>query len=294
MLPRQPALSWRLAWMSRSLSPHPPLHRQASSLGTWTAPSLSLYRTELRSLAPFSMTCPRPSSSPLQHEQSANYVRDSLLTMSKATYQKARSPINRLLSDFIDEDSDDGIPSAMGTPLIPATQQHSHIQPPPLRTSSAPSFSSSSPSEQFQPPPTMWRHVPPASSVWGSQSTEYMEQYHQQPFQHPHQQMPRRTPTPVSAALCAAAQVLMDQSSPGTGLENLPNISGLSNISGLFSGSPLHVCSQEGELNTPPPLQNLVTVVSSYVLLWDYYDYYVALLSCAISNGQLCITMRIL
>lgn len=112
----------------------------------------------------------------------ANYVKDSLLTMSNANYKKARSTINRLLSDLMDEDSDDDIPSAMGAPPIPATQQVSHSQPPhPLRPSSAPSFglfgsSAPSTSEQYQPPPHMWRNVPPASSVWGSQSMEYMEQ----------------------------------------------------------------------------------------------------------------------
>ena len=52
----------------------------------------------------------------------ANYVRDSLLTMSKAKYKKARSTINRLLSDMVDDDSDDDIPAAMGAAPIPATQ----------------------------------------------------------------------------------------------------------------------------------------------------------------------------
>ena len=125
----------------------------------------------------------------------ANYVRDSPLTISKAKYKKARSTINRLLSNLMDEDSDDDVPSAMGAPSIPATQQPRHIQPPqPLRPSSAPSFGpfgslSPSASEQYQPPPHMWRYVTPASSVCGSQSMECMKQYHQQPFQHPHQQM---------------------------------------------------------------------------------------------------------
>ena len=139
----------------------------------------------------------------------------------------------------MDEKSNDDIPSAKGTPPISATQQASHSQPPhPLHPSSAPSFGSfgsSAPSisEQYQPPSHTWRHVPPASSLWGSQSVEYMEQYDQQPFQHPRQQMPPPplqqimplqtqqqlqqrtiTPTPVSAALGYAAQVLRDQSSP--------------------------------------------------------------------------------
>ncbi|XP_033760523.1 uncharacterized protein LOC117342465 [Pecten maximus] len=39
----------------------------------------------------------------------ANYVRVNLVTMSDAKYKKARSTINRLLSDLIDEDDDDAI-----------------------------------------------------------------------------------------------------------------------------------------------------------------------------------------
>jgi hypothetical protein len=106
--------------------------------------------------------------------------------MPTVEYKKARSTINKFLYDLMDEDSDDGIPSAMGAPLITATQQPSHIQPPaPQFSTVLGSFgtSSPSPSEQYQPPPHMWKNVPPASSV-------YMEQFQQQPFQHPHQQMP--------------------------------------------------------------------------------------------------------
>ena len=103
----------------------------------------------------------------------ANYVKDSLLTMSK---YKARSTINRLLSELMDEESDDDIPSAMEAPPIKGTQQASHSQPPhpPRPISSTPfcSFSSSTPSfsEHYQKPPHMSINVPPASSVWGSRS----------------------------------------------------------------------------------------------------------------------------
>ena len=45
MLPRLPALTWRLVWMSSPLTPHPPLHPHASDLRTWTVPSLSPYRS---------------------------------------------------------------------------------------------------------------------------------------------------------------------------------------------------------------------------------------------------------
>ena len=103
MLPRLPALTLRLAWMSSPLPPHPPLHPHASGLRTRTAPSLSSYRRELLSPAPSSRrTSPKPSSSPSQpitaRTAFANYVKDSLLTMSKARYKKAMSTINRLLS----------------------------------------------------------------------------------------------------------------------------------------------------------------------------------------------------
>ena len=212
----------------------------------------------------------------------ANYVKDSLLTMSKAKYKKARSTINKLLSDLMDEDSDDDMmmTGCIEAPATPSTQQASYSQlRHPLRPSSTLSVgsSASSTSEKYQPQPHMWRNVPPASSVWGSQSMEYMEQYHQQPFQHSHQQMPplpqqkivprpqqprqqtqqqqQPTPTPVYAVLASAAQVLSDQPSPtqpspGTAFEHsIPNMSTLSNLSGLSAimGSP----PNDGKLDTP-------------------------------------------
>ena len=207
----------------------------------------------------------------------ANYVKDSLLTMSKAKYKKARSTINKLLSDLMDEDSDDDMmmTGGMEAPATPSTQKASYSQlRHPLRPSSTLSVgsSASSTSEKYQPQPHMWRNVPPASSVWGSQSMEYMEQYHQQPFQHSHQQIPpllqqkivprpqqprqqtqqqqQPTPTPVYAVLASAAQVLSDQPSPGTASEHsIPNMSTLSNLSGLSAimGSP----PNDGKLDTP-------------------------------------------
>ena len=105
----------------------------------------------------------------------ASYVKDSLLTMSKANFKKARSSINRLLTDLMDEDSDDDddMPGATGISSIPASQQTTHPQKShQMRSSSASSFSSfsssePSTSEQYQPAPHLWRNVPPASSVWG-------------------------------------------------------------------------------------------------------------------------------
>ena len=58
----------------------------------------------------------------------ANYVKDSLLTMSKAKYKKARSTINRLLSDLMEDNSDDD----MGAPphaVNPASQPLSSTSP---------------------------------------------------------------------------------------------------------------------------------------------------------------------
>ena len=126
------------------------------------------------------------------------------------------------------EKSDDDIPSAKLTPPIPATQQASHSQlPHSLRPSSAPSFGlfgSSTPSisDTYQPPSHMWRNVPPASSLWGSQSVEYMGQYDQQSFQHSRQHDASSSSTNSAAAATAhhhnhpsvyCAQVLRDQPS---------------------------------------------------------------------------------
>ncbi|KAG0715041.1 hypothetical protein GWK47_012847 [Chionoecetes opilio] len=62
-----------------------------------------------------------------------------------------------------------------------ATPQCGHVQH--LRLGAA---SSPSPSEQYQPMPAMWKHQPPPSSVWNSQTPEYMERYFQQPTLHQH------------------------------------------------------------------------------------------------------------
>ena len=214
--------------------------------------------------------------------------------MSKVKYKKARSTISMLPSDLMDEESDDDIPSAMEAP-IQASQPLSTTSPTepqfstalqliPLLTIYLQAVSAPSISEQYQPPPHMWTNVPPRSSVWGSQSMEYMEQYHQQPFQHPHHQMPplprqqmipppqqpapqppqqteqqrTTTPNPLSDSFGSAAQVLRDQPRPTQGSpgkffdHSLPNISTLSNLSGFrdIMGSPPDLVSQDGELNT--------------------------------------------
>ena len=60
----------------------------------------------------------------------ANYARDSLLTMSKANYKKVRSPINKVLSEWLDDsDDEDGMPSAtQQAPPVRVTQQEHHMQ----------------------------------------------------------------------------------------------------------------------------------------------------------------------
>ena len=137
--------------------------------------------------------------------------------MSKASYKKARSTINRLLSDLMDGESDDDIPSVKGTP--PINQQPSYSQPPyPMRSSSAPPFglfgsSTPSMSEQYQ---------------W------FMGQYEQHPLQQMRpppllQIMPKTNSaaaatghhhTYPSAATGYAAQVPRDQPSPTQSSDN--------------------------------------------------------------------------
>ena len=230
-----------------------------------------------------------------QHPAFVNYVKDSLLTMSKPKYKKARSSINSLLSELMDEDSDYDIPSAMEAPPIKRTQQASHSQPPlPQRPISAPpfcSFTSSAPSfsEHYQKPPYMSINEPPASSVWGSQSMEYMDQFHQPIVQHQHhhrtptpleqmmvppqqlaQQPPQQTQqqqqqcTPTPAQVCdslgSAAQVLREKPEPTHHVpvsafeHNLPNICTRSTLSGFqyITGSPDDIGSQDEVLNQRP------------------------------------------
>ena len=59
------------------------------------------------------------------HTAFANCVKDSLLTLSKAKYKKARSTINLLLSDLMDEDSDGSSPH----PSNPASHPLSTTSP---------------------------------------------------------------------------------------------------------------------------------------------------------------------
>jgi len=73
----------------------------------------------------------------------ANYVKDSLLTMSMAKYKKARSTINSLLSTLIDDSDDDdtcGAVAALLPPQGPAAQQNIHSQPSAQLQQGSPSF----------------------------------------------------------------------------------------------------------------------------------------------------------
>lgn len=130
----------------------------------------------------------------------ANYVKDSLLTMSKAKYKKARSTINNLLSELM-EDSDDDTCGA-GTappPPVPATQQPIHSQP----SNTVRQGSSSFGYEQYQPASF---DSPP---MWGSQSQYY--HFQGMPAQQLQPQQQQLASTPVSDTLGIAAQVLRDQ-----------------------------------------------------------------------------------
>ena len=112
----------------------------------------------------------------------ANYVRDSLLTMSRHKFKKVRSAINKVLTNAMEEDSENE--------SEPQTLQiKPNYMPPPIRPPKTPSYVSQSSSEMYRPPPHMWRHKPPHASVWASATKEYMEQYRQQPLQTQQQQL---------------------------------------------------------------------------------------------------------
>lgn len=156
----------------------------------------------------------------------ANYVRDSLVSMSKRKFRKARSKINTFLSELMEEASDEE-----EAPVVP---MFSAPGPSPMRPRSAPAA-------PISYAPTLWGHTAPG---WGSAVDQYMHQ----PLQ-PLQLQPPPQGT-VSAALGSASQVLNASPSGLDTSQNLSNISGLSGFSSLeAAGSP----SASGNLNTPPP-----------------------------------------
>ena len=196
----------------------------------------------------------------------ANYVRDSLVSMSKRKFRKARSRINTILSELMDEESDEEEPPRVSTFPAPAS----------VRPSSAPATYTPTASEMYQPPPHMWRHKAPAASVWGSKTADYLDQYMQQPLQPQYQQQqpqyqrmmpppppqhgfqppPQITQQPssasVSAALGSAGHVLNQSPCADTSSQSLCNISGPSGMLNLSSGLDA-ASSPSGELKTPPP-----------------------------------------
>lgn len=186
----------------------------------------------------------------------ANYVRDSLISMSTRKFRKARSRIHTILGELMDEESDE---DEEETPKAPTTNA-------PARTSSASGTYIPTASEMYQPPPHMWRFKPPPASVWGSQTADYVNQYMQQPMQthcqqqqpQYHQMMPppaqsKQQPNSVSAAMGSASQVLnQSPSTLDTSGQSLGNMSGLSGLFNLSGGLDV-ARSSTGELNTPPP-----------------------------------------
>ncbi|XP_028404673.1 uncharacterized protein LOC114527224 [Dendronephthya gigantea] len=220
----------------------------------------------------------------------ANYVKESLLTMSKSKYKKARSSINRLLSELMDEDSDDEFPSAMAAPSIKVNQQEIPSQPPHdlHPTTSIPfcSFRASAPSfsEHYQKPSNMPINMPLASLVRGSQPMEYMQQFHQRLFQYPHhhktttkqqqmippsQQLAQQpfqqtqqqcTPTsgPVRASLASATELITETSSPtphspsSAFEQSHPNITSLSGFRDIMESTD-DIGFQDEVLNLQPP-----------------------------------------
>ncbi|KAK6190990.1 hypothetical protein SNE40_002742 [Patella caerulea] len=107
----------------------------------------------------------------------ANYVHDSLLAMNKRKFKKVRWAINKVLTQAMDEDSENEDKSRSFSNV------RSNI-PPPGRPVTTTAYVSPSRSEMY-----MWRHNSPQASVWTSATKEYLGKYIQQPLQ-PHQQPP--------------------------------------------------------------------------------------------------------
>lgn len=141
----------------------------------------------------------------------ANYVHDSLVSMSKRKFRQARARINTILTELMDDESDGEEPQRPPSVAAPVNMQHM----------SASAACTSLTSEMYQPPPHMWTRNAPPASVWGSQTADYVNRYMQQPHGHPmmppttqpgllpaHQvSQPPGSPN-ISAILSSAAQTL--------------------------------------------------------------------------------------
>ncbi|XP_028417941.1 uncharacterized protein LOC114542634 [Dendronephthya gigantea] len=206
----------------------------------------------------------------------ANYVKESLLTMSKSKYKKARSSINRLLSELMDEDSDDEFPSAMAAPSIKVNQQGIPSQPPhdlhPTTRIPFCSFRASAPSfsEHYQKPSNMPINMPPAPLVRGSQPVEYMQLF-QYPHHHktttkqqqmipPSQQLAEQPlqQGPVRASLASATELITKTSSPtphspsSAFEQSHPNITSLSGFREIMESTD-DIGFQDEVFNLRPP-----------------------------------------
>ncbi|XP_034048409.1 uncharacterized protein LOC117529669 [Thalassophryne amazonica] len=102
----------------------------------------------------------------------ANYVRDSLVSMSKSKFRKVCSQINTILSDLMDKDSEQELPQFTTVPVPVA-----------VRPVSAPA--AYTPTGNYQPLLHMWRYqAPSTSSVLGSHPAGYVDLYMQHQQQH--------------------------------------------------------------------------------------------------------------
>ncbi|XP_078595928.1 uncharacterized protein LOC144873000 [Branchiostoma floridae x Branchiostoma japonicum] len=111
----------------------------------------------------------------------ANFVRDSLLTMPKDRYRVTKAAFWDILrKNDMDDDSSSSDGGKECAAPAPSFLAPTAIRP--VRPNSAPP-TVITPSEQYQPPPHMWRHQAPASSVWSSATPQYVDQYRQAPLQ---------------------------------------------------------------------------------------------------------------
>jgi len=177
-------------------------------------------------------------------------MRDCLLSMSMRKFRKARSRFTAILSEVLDEDSDDKEPRI-------------------VRTVSAPASVRGKAPATYQPPCHMWRHKAPAASAWGVETSVHVDPDMQQPqseqmmppppqhgFQLPPPvitQQPSFASASASAAIGSADQ-LPNQSPSAfdTSGHSIFNISGLSGMLNL-SSDPISASTPSGELKTPPP-----------------------------------------
>ena len=149
---------------------------------------------------------------PQQHVTSttafANYVRDSLVSMSKPKFRKARSRINTILSDMMDEESDEDEPACVTVNVT---------APAAVRARSATQRAP----EMYQPSTSMLRPQTPASPMWEPQASDYMELYVQQPVRQQYQQQPQyqrmMTPSAVQKFLQTSPEIMSrDTGSPAS------------------------------------------------------------------------------